>query len=206
LLSLLTAVENEIDGEGRVNITELNGKPVRSVVGASPLAAWGQVLVQLGLIDEIMFDNAFKAIRKARAEGLQEAKEKMESKIRAKPPQPRVEKIESALADGTMSPAPSVNENGEVVESKVAEESAVKEEEDDREPPSEREKYLRNKYEELQVDLEAAKEEDRVQAIALANARIDILGRFLCNPFRDDDTSGKSQQASWLATAVDTDG
>jgi hypothetical protein len=198
----LTAVENEIDGEGRVNITDLNGKPVHSVVGASPLAAWGQVLVQLGLIDEIMFDNAFLAIRKARAEGLQEAKEKMESKIRAKPPQPRVEKIESAQADGTLSPVPSVNEDGEAVENKVTEESAVKDEADDREPPSEREKYLRSRYEELQADLEAAKEEDRVQAIALANARIDILGRFLCNPFRDDDTSGKSQQASWLATAV----
>jgi hypothetical protein len=199
----LTAVENEIDGEGRVNITELNGKPVHSVVGASPLAAWGQVLVQLGLIDEIMFDNAFKAIRKARAEGLQEAKEKMESKIRAKPPQPRVEKVESAPVDGTLSPAPTVNEDGEAVENEATEESAVKDEApDDREAPSEREKYLRNRYEELQVDLEAAKEEDRVQAIALANARIDILGRFLCNPFRDDETSGKSQQASWLATAV----
>ena len=68
---------------------------------------------------------------------------------------------------------------------------------DDREEPSEREKHLRSKADELLEELEALQKEDRQAAVDLANARIRVLGPLCCNPFVE---SSPAQQ--WLATAV----
>jgi len=186
------------------------------------------VLTKLGLIDEIMFDTAVDSVKTSRADGFKEAKDKMEAKIRIKPrvenppvvveksnvPPAVVEKSDDRpvvveksdglpVVDGAVSPVPSsVNEDRGKEEKKGIEESEAKEESDEREPSSEKEDELRKRYEALLVEYEAAKEEDRLQSIALANARIRLLGHFLCNPFHDDDSPGKSQLSSWLITAV----
>jgi hypothetical protein len=124
----------------------LNGKPVTSVFGTSPLEAWGQVLTKLGLIDEIMFDTAVDSVKTSRADGFKEAKDKMEAKIRIKPrvenppvvveksnvPPAVVEKSDDRpvvveksdglpVVDGAVSPVPSsVNEDRGKEEKKIA--------------------------------------------------------------------------------------
>ena len=65
---------------GIIEIDELRGKPVTSVIGTSPLEAWGDALIKLALIDEIMLQSALDALAVARKEGREEAKEKLQGK------------------------------------------------------------------------------------------------------------------------------
>ena len=60
-------------------VTEMNGKPVRSVLAKSPVEAWGKTLLSLGLIDEIMYTSALQTLSVARDEGFNEVKSKMEA-------------------------------------------------------------------------------------------------------------------------------
>ena len=60
-------------------VTEMNGKPVRSVLAKSPVEAWGKTLLSLGLIDEIMYTSALQSLSVAREEGFNEVKSKMEA-------------------------------------------------------------------------------------------------------------------------------
>ena len=57
----------------------MNGKPIRAVSANSPLEAWGKALLSLGLIDEIMLEDAVKALQASRNEGFNEAKEKVDA-------------------------------------------------------------------------------------------------------------------------------
>lgn len=65
--------------EGTRKLTEIKGKPVQTVSANSPLEAWGKTLLSLGLIDEIMLDDALKALQVSRDEGFNEAKEKVDA-------------------------------------------------------------------------------------------------------------------------------
>jgi hypothetical protein len=153
-----------------------------------------------------MLETAMEAVHKSREEAFQEAKDKLggdtsSSKKPAAPtessppsPVPSAVNSESATLTGEMN-----SDDGSAVEAAEAEEEeppAL-----DQEPPSEREIELRDQVAVLMKELESAQEADRQASVALANSRINALGRFLCNPFHDD-VSGKPQQASWLATAV----
>ena len=173
-------LSDEVDDDGNVELVELNNKPVVSVVGSTPLEAWSKVLIKLGLIDEIMAESALEAVETARIEGLAEAKGKLHGKKRMKkgadPGTP--EEASSPQTDGTNE----VNESGQ-------------------ESLPEKEKELLDRVASLRVQLKEAKAEDQEAAIELANARIDLIGSFLCNPFYDSEGS-VSHQASWLATAV----
>jgi Bromodomain len=197
---VLQGAEDEIGPNGELELTELNGKPVTSVVGESPLETWGKVLTKLGLIDEFMFHRAIESVQQARLEGLQEAKDKLEARHQSKAHNSDKKKDEADSR--AVSPVPS-SANGEEGwdEKKDTEEGMDDAHCSDKEPPSETETELRARVESLMSELEAVNEEARNAAVALANARIYDLGPFLCNPFHDDE-SGKSQEASWLATAV----
>lgn len=60
-------------------LTEIKGKPIQAVSANSPLEAWGKTLLSLGLIDEIMLEDALKALQVSRDEGFNEAKEKVDA-------------------------------------------------------------------------------------------------------------------------------
>eukprot|EP00985_Skeletonema_marinoi_P019689 scaffold11395_cov182-Skeletonema_marinoi.AAC.4 len=64
---------------GTDKLTEIKGKPVLTVSANSPLEAWGKTLLSLGLIDEIMLEDALKALQVSRDEGFNEAKEKVDA-------------------------------------------------------------------------------------------------------------------------------
>lgn len=196
MFCFIVGAENEIGAFGELELTELMDKPVTSVVGLSPLHTWGRALEKLGLIDEIMFERAIESVEQARLEGLQEAKDKLENRHQSKGQ--NGDKKRDDMDSRTTSPTPSFA-NGD--ESREENNEGLDPHSSDKEPPSEVEMKLRSKVGALISELEAANEEDRNATVALANARIFDLGPFLCNPFREDE-SGRSQEASWLATAV----
>lgn len=169
----------------------------------SPLEAWGSVLVKLGLIDELMLASALDAVEAARKEVLQEAKEKLEGKAKT-PTKNRTDKSEdspSSIADSPETLPVETNE-AETTDDKLKEEtSQIAPSPDDLEPATDEEIKLRKRLDELTAELKQVEENDYQAAVALANSRINLLGRYMCNPFQDD-SSGKAQQISWLATAV----
>lgn len=81
----VAGVEDELGPNGELEIRQVDGKPVHSVVGTSPLEAWGKALVKLGLIDEIMLDRGLGAVNAAREEGLEEAKARQKGTDSPKP-------------------------------------------------------------------------------------------------------------------------
>lgn len=176
---------DETDENGSVELTHLKGKPVTSAIGSSPIAAWSKVLVRLGLVDEVMVEQAIEAIKASRDDGLAEAKGKVDGSKLAK-----LKKDDTPAGDDE---ADAPAENGDAGEQ--AEETP------NSEPMSEKEKEWRERAAALRAEMEEAKEEDRAATIALANARVNLLGPFMCNPFCDSEGSA-NHQASWLATAV----
>lgn len=202
--SFAAGAESDIGPRGELELVELNGQPVTSVVGESPLHAWGRVLLKLGLIDEIMYLRAIESVRTSRLEGLKDAKDRLEGKVPAKSPAADKKKGASDSQPPSLTPSRAqspVDGETKTEEKKDAEEVEEIVPDPDKEPPSERELELRSKLNALKSELEASQEEGRKVSIALANARIHDLGPFLCNPFLDEE-SGKSTQNSWLATAV----
>jgi Bromodomain len=196
--------ESEIGLDGEFELSELNGKPVVSVVGDSPLQTWGKVLLKLGLIDEIIMARSMEVVRQARIEGLQEAKIKLENRQQAKGQSSETKKRDDR--DGVdLSSSPSTPNGDDNLDRDKAglfeEMDASMQSMSDKEPPSEEEMKLRAKMEALFLQLVEAHEDDRDAITELANARIYDLGPFLCNPFVDDE-SGKSQEQAWLSLAV----
>jgi Bromodomain len=201
----LAVVENEVGPDGDMELSELNGKPVYSVIGDSPLQAWGKALLKLGLIDEIMLERSMEAVQQAREEGLQEAKSKLENRTKGSSATSSSEvttkKREENVPSDEPAPSPSAandEENGE--EKKGALEEATQSL-SDREPASSEETEVRAEMEALLSKLVEFKEEERSVINELANARMYDLGPFLCNPFLEDE-SGKSQEQAWLSLAV----
>jgi len=195
-LNISLGAEDDIDSNGNPELTQLKGKPVTSVVGTSPIETWGRTLIQLGLIDEIIFDAAMEALEKSRQAVFQEAKDKL---LGNTPKTPR-QRSDSGGESMASSPAatPSNNEEGEMNGLTAETEAATV---SDREEPSEEEKRLREKAESLKAELALAMQDDHEASIELADARINLQGPFLCNPFSSDDQD-RTQQTSWLVTAV----
>ena len=92
-----------MDSHGNVEYEELKGLPVHTVIGLSPIEAWGKVLTKLGLTDEFMSGTAMHAVAVARQMGFQEAKGKIESKYQRKSTTP---------TPSTSSNIPPKSENG----------------------------------------------------------------------------------------------
>ena len=176
-----TGNDNEMDQDGNVELTELGGKPVMTAIGRTPIEAWSQCLIKLGLIDEIILEEATEMLKTSKDSAPEGKGKPGDSKKKPK-------KDEDATAED--------NEDASKTEEEGAEES-----EDDSEPISEKEQELRDRVAALREQLSEAKEEDKSAAIALAGARIQSMGKFMCNPF-DDSEGNSSHQISWMAAAV----
>ncbi|KAI2502950.1 hypothetical protein MHU86_11537 [Fragilaria crotonensis] len=51
---------------GKLNVTEMNGKPVTTVIATSAIQAWGQALLAMGLLDEITLECALGTVETSR--------------------------------------------------------------------------------------------------------------------------------------------
>ena len=154
--------------------------------------------MKLGLVDEIMLTSALEAVDAARKEVLQEAKDKLDGKTKT-PTKSRTEKSDDSPS---VADPPMESNEGELADDKsMDEKSPSTPSRDDLQPASDEENKLRERLNELTAELEQVEVEDSKATIALANSRINLLGRFMCNPFQDD-ANGKAQQITWLATAV----
>lgn len=190
--------------DGIIELTEVGGKPVTSVVGHSPIHAWGKALAALGLIDEITLATALEALNNNREQGMDIAKDNFEAKKKA-----RAEWRARQKEKGVSSPVPSTAESpgGEKKEMEEKDDEPNSEEKKNDndgevyEPHSEKEKKRRREVEFLKAELEKARQDDREAAIALSDARISYLGPFMCNPFQKHDTN-YAQEISWLTTVV----
>jgi hypothetical protein len=203
---LLSGSEDSAMEDGIIELTEVGGKPVTSVIGNSPIHAWGRVLVALGLLDEITLTAALEALEKHRERGMDNAKDSFEAKKKAR----QEWRARSKEKGGIGSPEPSVVESpgGDKKDAEendddghVGEEKKNDQDYEEAEPESEQEKELREKVTALKFELEKAQQEDREAAIALSDARIGYLGPFMCNPFQRHDTN-YAQETSWLTTVV----
>eukprot|EP00934_Nitzschia_sp_Nitz4_P004114 Nitzschia sp. Nitz4//scaffold47_size129522//67235//74024//NITZ4_003555-RA/size129522-augustus-gene-0.109-mRNA-1//1//CDS//3329552812//4104//frame0 len=182
---------NEMDADGNVELTELHGKPVTCTVGRTPLEAWSNCLIQLGMVDEIIVEQAMAAVKATREDPTSDSKS---AKADVKKPRKSQAASEDGMdQDGDTNTA-ATNDNEE------AQEEAPPEEED-AESVSPEEQELLGKVEALRKEMAEAKEVDDAAAVELADARIAMLGSLMCNPFVVSD-GGKGHQASWMAVAV----
>ena len=184
--------DDEMDKDGDIQLTELNGKPVQTSIGTSPLEAWSQVLIRLGLVDEFIVEAASEAVKTAKTEAeakIAESKKKSEEAM--------ADKEGSDANEDTESPQEEVEEGGDE-EAKATEEKG---EDEEPEPISEIEKELIEKVEALKQSLSELKGDDNAAAIELADARIALLGRYTCNPFGTFENSTQSHD-TWMAAAV----
>jgi len=163
---VLPGTDPDIDSTGNVELRELNGKPVTSAVGNTPIEAWGRALIKLGMIDEVMFDS-----------GLMEL-ENLRTKMSLSGGDAR-----KSLGSGGETPT-----NG----------AGPHMSDPDRDPPSEKEKFLRKEVSELIEELEEALEDDKKVQKSLFETRIAELGPFLANPF----SIPEAQQQTWLSIAI----
>ena len=189
----ITGAEEEVDSQGRVELVELNRKPVQSVVGQSPIEAWGQVLIRLGMLDEIMFDQAYDALKKSREESFKEAKQRIQGGHqqggkREGTDSGAASPIQAAMSEGDREE----KKDNESLEFELAEGA---------EPPTPEEIQLRAKVKSLISELSRSAEDDRQSSVMLASARVQRQGPLFCNPFTGDEQS-KAQQISWLTTAI----
>jgi hypothetical protein len=189
-----------VDRHGNIELTELNGKPVTAVLGKTPLEAWGNVLMKLGMIDELMHADGLKTLETTRKDGLKEAKDKLEgggatnSSSKSKKKEP--EGGRASLS--TTASAMDEDETNEDEQPSKAEGSVVEAEEAPRDPPSEKEKHLLRMVEVLEEELAETEADDEEAASALADARIALQGGpMLCNPFQN-----KSLLQTWMTLVV----
>ena len=165
---------DDIDPEtGAVEISRLNGTPVTSVIGFTPVHAWSKAMIKLGLVDEVTVKEAMETCEVARQGGKADATTKSTSSPGIKP---------NNKVDGI---ADSSNHHETVPEIVYSEE----------------EKDLREKVQRLKGEVKDARIESKKAAAELADERIKMLGPFLSNPFRDVEGSA-SQQAIWMTIAV----
>ena len=55
--------DDEMDQDGNVELSELNGKSVTTALGKTPIEAWSQCLIKLGLVDEIIVEQANEVLK-----------------------------------------------------------------------------------------------------------------------------------------------
>ena len=183
-----------IDDGKAIDINEVRGKPVMSVHGKSPLEAWANALIKIGLIDEVMYEKALESIETARIEGMKEVKDRMDT-LKRQRQEARARQLQKQKeTEGSQSPIAPQNEDCKHKEG--SENDAG--EEIDKEPSTDKEKELIEKAEELKAAYETRFKDSQKLAISLADARIAALGPFLSNPFYGDET----QQKTWLTTII----
>ena len=157
---------------------QAKGRPVTTVTGKSPIEAWARALMKLGLIDEIIYEQSLESIADSRSEGLAELKGKLESTKRFR-------------QDG----------RSRHKDKKEGKSNSGESPEDSVEGDSAREVQLRERVEKLLNQYETRLSESRATSTELAEARIQVLGPFLSNPFLDSDAS-LNQQKQWLSTII----
>jgi len=190
---VLVAPGSESIGGGILNVTEVIGSPVTSVHGKTPLEAWANALIKIGLIDEVMYEKALESISTARIEGVNEVKGRMEA-LKKQRQEARARQLQKQRDQLGLSPTSAEKDS-------IDDDHLGLISEDGREPPSEKEMELKKR---AQLLLESYKERlagSRKVAIALADARIQAQDRFLCNPFFDDDAS-QTHQKNWIAAVI----
>ena len=180
-------------------VTEMNGKPVRSVLAKSPLEAWGKTLLSLGLIDEIMYESALKTLSKAREEGFKEVKDKLDAANKKRRDDRAKEKIHHS--HGTRQSAGGEDDDKNQDISADGNEMDADKMDTEKEDQSPEEMELRKKLAEMQNKLEAAKKRSKVASFNLANARIAAISPFAANPFLCRDDSNKLE-TSWMSAAI----
>ena len=183
-------VGDETDADGNPQVSYLNGKPVISTIGDTPLEAWSKCLVKLGMVDEIILEQAMEALRVSK-----EAPQRDEEK-----PEPLKTQSNS---DAFTSRESTGEEKRTVIdtESSTGTAEEAPKEQDDREPVSDEEQVIRDSVAALRRRMQELKAEDEAATADLADSRIQMLGRFLINPFRVGEND-KAHQASWMAAAV----
>jgi Bromodomain len=178
--------ETELDVYGNVEPIEINGKPVVSVIGRNPLETWGRVLCKLGLIDEIMCESALEAAHNH--------SKTIDSKRQQ---QRKLSFGGSAAGGGGISPLASEANSRKNSDDESGDDGIP------RDPPSEKEKYLRSQVDLLLEELEEAVTQDREAKDELAEARTKSVGHLLCNPFLHSHQSQKAAlHATWLSIAI----
>ena len=166
--------DNEMDQLGDSDVSYLNGKPVRCALGRTPLEAWSQCLIQLGLVDEVIVDKAMEAVKDAREAPAEPSKDASKDNPKGKGDAMKDKEEESKKEDAK--------------------------EESEEEPVSEKEKELLDRLAALREEFAQANKQDKGAETTLAENRISRIGKLMCNPFIDEGTS--SHQTSWMAAAV----
>ncbi|KAL7522117.1 hypothetical protein ACHAWX_006804, partial [Stephanocyclus meneghinianus] len=183
-------------------VTELHGKPVCSVLANTPLEAWGKTLLSLGLIDEIIYEEALKTVQKSREEGLSEARDRIDAANKKRRDDRAKERTRQSARFSMDS---RIDDDGTYAESKGIGDSEIgdgsMDTDEQAEAPSAREIQLREKLEELKKELEDAKKSSRSVSVDLARARISLISPFAANPFLCG-ADATSQEMSLMAAAV----
>ncbi len=176
-------------------MTEMNSKPVRSVLAKSPLEAWGKTLLSLGLIDEIMYEVAMKALLAARNEGFNEVKDKLDAANRRRRDDRAKEKLPNPNSN-TMDGDDNRSHDTDDVDDQLDAEKVMTNAD-----TSPEEVQLRDKLAEMQKKLERAKKRSKAASLTLANVRISTISPFAANPFlcRADSAS---IEKSWMTAAI----
>lgn len=167
-----------------IDLKQLNGKPVHTATGKSPLEAWSLVIQKLGLVDEFIVES-----------GLSETNATKED----------LEDLDTPESSERINDKEARNNNSSRVSSTSVCDESVASNGDDSDESSERESpteiELKERVERLKAILIAEKEEDKAASVALADVRISLLGTLACNPFANFEGSF-SHQESWIAAAV----
>ena len=195
-------LEDTLSADGDILHTTINGRPVETVVGETPIEAWGQVLVKLGMIDEIIMEMGLKALQEAREQGLRDAKKNKKNnkpgKTNATPDTPRMMDGSEKNTDGSEMRVVEGEHN--TVETTTADEASSTT--PSREPPTEEEISLRDRVENLKKELEELQAINQQAEGELSQSRTNALGLFFCNPFQNKEVFETSQLQNWLALAV----
>ncbi|KAL7541225.1 hypothetical protein ACHAXR_012783 [Thalassiosira sp. AJA248-18] len=179
-------------------VTEMNGKPVQSVLAKSPLEAWGKTLLSLGLIDEIMYGAALQELQTAREEGFNEVRDKLDAVNKKR----REDRAKEKLKQYNRNSIDGDDEKSQGAEVDSAPmDKAELDKDANHEDLSTEEVELRKKLAEMKHKLEAAKKRSKAASLSLATARIATISPFAANPFlaRDDSTN---VETAWLAAAI----
>ena len=187
------------DPDGSPAFKPSNG--IYTVYGKSPLEAWGKVLTQLGLIDEIIADHAFDALINVRKKSLDQAKERLKNlqlqrkhaKMRHKQRQlgkdvNRGEPIEDDNMQHTHEDCESEQDEGDTMKRQRSDSVSMM----DETALQQKLNSLLEKYDQMKAEADASK-------ARLCSARLNALGPFLTNPFLD---ASMKQQENWLTAVI----
>jgi len=173
--------DDEVDENGSYILTELNGKPVCTVTGQTPIEAWSMALIKLGLIDEEIATRAMKAL---------------EESIK-----------EKAAVEGRGNKKKGKGGDDEKMDLYLLMEEFEKDQEhpdaldSDAESYTEEEMLLKERVAALKLEYARVDNEDEDAATALIDTRVELMGPMATNPFPNSEIS-TSNQASFLGVAV----